>query len=66
MKRKRNIQIRKINSIIHRFCDSMFKGKLVDSHEIDSITEMLVNAYDDMMHDKNESVEEVENYLVPS
>lgn len=27
---------------------------------------MLVNAYDDMMHDKNESAEEVEKYLVPS
>ena len=64
IKRKRNIQIRKINSIIHRFCNSMFKGKLVDSHEIDSITETFVKVADDMVHNKNESTEEVEKYLV--
>ena len=62
-KRKRNIEIRKINRTIMRFIESMTFGKIADSDEVEDLNDEFVRKADNMIHKLNRKIEDVEQFL---
>ena len=62
-KRKRNIEIRKINRTIMRFIESMTFGKIADSDEVEDFNDEFVRKADNMIHKLNRKIEDVEQFL---